>query len=295
MCFKRVMTVCTALFCICPFGLPAMAQNTSENKLEGYVPPPLFGAPRSPDKPSPSSSQSEINIPIDAPRISKDILEEKRPVPFPSRRPNAPVSKQVTPEIETLPEIMPKPVSEPPVKAVLPETAHQSTPSQGVVKGPKTMPAIKADAVAAEAIDGDIDDSPTNMMERVQKQDPPKIDMAEPSKSLPHYPALDLTKPHIIIFEPQTFDLNAEQVDIIHNVVLPALQDNDLKLNIISYASPAGDGFSSDRRLSLSRALAVRGALIEKGFDPSKMNVRAMGAETTKQPYDRIELEFVPR
>ena len=299
MLIKGFVTISVALF-IGILCIPLVyAQDSAENSLEGYKPPPLFGVPRFPEKDTQpkvvpnkkpaaiQAQQSDNKRPIGAPRISKEIVLDKKAVPLPLRRPNKTISKPVV-EI-TEPPVAAKPVEELP--PVITETAPKK--SQGVVKGPKTMPAVKADSVAVEAIEGEVNNAPTDMLDRVQKQvDAPKEPLAI-DKSIRPYTALDINKPHIIIFEPEAVVLNAEQFDVINNAVLPTLVNNNLKLNIISYASPAGDGFSSDRRFSLSRALAVRGALMDKGFDPSKINVRALGSETNKQPFDRIELEFI--
>lgn len=269
---KGLITVTIALF-TSAFCMSAVAQDGSGSKLESYTPPPLFGAPRFPDKQDPKVAPSKNPA-------------YKKTAPLPLRRPNRTVSKPiVTDKAKDF-----RPQGTPPNTAV-----KQQEPSHGVVKGPKTMPAVKADGVEAEAIQGDVNDAPTDMLVRVQKQNSAPSDLVQESIPARKYPALDTSKAHIILFEPQASELNAEQIDVLNNAVLPALNDNNMALNIISYASPAGDGFSSDRRLSLSRALAVRAALMDKGYDPSKINVRALGADTNKQPFDRIELEFLAK
>lgn len=73
--------------------------------------------------------------------------------------------------------------------------------------------------------------------------------------------------------------------------VLRQLENNPgWRVQIQAFASPAGEGVSSARRISLSRALAIRTWLMDRGIEASRMDVRALGAETDRQPLDRVDL-----
>ena len=77
----------------------------------------------------------------------------------------------------------------------------------------------------------------------------------------------------------------------IQNDILSQLQDNPgWRVQIQAFASPAGAGVSNARRISLSRALAIRSWLMDKGIEASRMDVRALGAESDRQPLDRVDL-----
>ncbi len=54
-------------------------------------------------------------------------------------------------------------------------------------------------------------------------------------------------------------------------------KDSSLRLQLLAYASGTGDTASRARRLSLSRALAVRSYLIDKGVRSTRIDVRALG------------------
>lgn len=71
-------------------------------------------------------------------------------------------------------------------------------------------------------------------------------------------------------------------------------QEN-LRLQIFAYA--AGDDLSASaaRRLSLSRALAVRTHLIENGVRSTRIDVRALGDKVADQPANRVDLTFSDR
>jgi len=136
---------------------------------------------------------------------------------------------------------------------------------------------------------------PSDMLKRIQKQTAETAE-EQPVKAVkPSFQAIDTSKPDILKFVTGSDDIVDAHIKRLKEVILPTLQSKNMGLNIISYALPTDNGFSSDRRLSLSRALAVRSILVEEGFNPALINLRVLGSETTQQPVDRIELEFVPR
>ncbi|MGB8273860.1 MAG: OmpA family protein, partial [Alphaproteobacteria bacterium] len=69
--------------------------------------------------------------------------------------------------------------------------------------------------------------------------------------------------------------------------------DPDLRLQIVAYASGGDDNASQARRLSLSRALAVRAFLIDRGVRSTRMDVRALGNKFENGPGDRVDLVLV--
>lgn len=77
------------------------------------------------------------------------------------------------------------------------------------------------------------------------------------------------------------------------NEVLPLLQKNpNWRIQIQAFSSPDNDIRSSARRTALSRALSVREYLISKGIEAPRMDIRALGMETDRDPLDRIDLVF---
>lgn len=89
-------------------------------------------------------------------------------------------------------------------------------------------------------------------------------------------------------------DIN-EQGKAALGAVLDALKsDSAARLQIQAYASGGDDQGGQARRLSLSRALAVRGQLIEQGIAATRMDVRALG-RTNDGPPDRVDILLVRR
>lgn len=65
---------------------------------------------------------------------------------------------------------------------------------------------------------------------------------------------------------------------------------SDQRIQLKAYAQGGDDGGSRARRLSLSRALAVRSYLIDQGIRSTRMDVRALGDTAKAGPPDRVDI-----
>lgn len=78
--------------------------------------------------------------------------------------------------------------------------------------------------------------------------------------------------------------------------VLGALSaDEDLRVQILAFAGGDDLTASRARRLSLSRALAVREYLKAGGIDSRRIDVRALGDKATGEPKNRVDVKVVER
>lgn len=68
------------------------------------------------------------------------------------------------------------------------------------------------------------------------------------------------------------------------------LKATDARLQLKAFASTNGDNISQARRLSLSRALAVRSFLIEQGLRSTRIDVRALGIARDGGAADRVDV-----
>ncbi len=66
--------------------------------------------------------------------------------------------------------------------------------------------------------------------------------------------------------------------------------DEALRVQLLAYASAQSGSVSQARRLSLSRALAARSSLIDKGVKSTRIDVRALGNKSESGPADRIDI-----
>ena len=69
-----------------------------------------------------------------------------------------------------------------------------------------------------------------------------------------------------------------------------ALAGNENRVQLRAYADGPDDRPSTARRLSLSRALAVRSFLIEAGLRSTRIDVRALGGPGDGGPVDRVDV-----
>lgn len=90
-------------------------------------------------------------------------------------------------------------------------------------------------------------------------------------------------------------DLPANGKSVLDQAVTQLKRDDEARLQIVAYASGGDDSGSQARRLSLSRALAVRSYLIDQGVRSTRMDVRALGNKSSEGPADRVDILVVHR
>lgn len=87
-------------------------------------------------------------------------------------------------------------------------------------------------------------------------------------------------------------DLSPQAEAKLKNIVKQMQQMGENRLQVRAYATGEDGSKSSARRISLSRALAVRSYLMDAGIKPTRVDVRALGTETDRSPLDRVDLIF---
>jgi outer membrane protein OmpA-like peptidoglycan-associated protein len=85
-------------------------------------------------------------------------------------------------------------------------------------------------------------------------------------------------------------DLSPDSAAAIQQLVKAAPNNDTTSFNVVAYAAGTPDDPSTARRLSLSRALTIRSALIADGVSSTRIYVRALGAATGDGPGDRADL-----
>lgn len=288
---------------------PATAQNSN---IDGYVPPPLFGA-----SPAPAPVIESKPVPEPEPTVQKIKKEEtKKPqpeqkkvvvAPTPKKKPyRAPQVKPVSESTELVEEKIKAPVPPAPkvtsLKKPEPPPKTETRPqTAGVVKGPKTMPSIKKESVDTEVTFETIETELPNIMERAQNTESEEEVSEEeklaalPKATIPGFKKLeDGTERMVMYYREAQSDLEPKQHTVLSKGILPRLKESDNRLLIQAFAMPQETGMSSDRRLSLTRALAIRRYLLENNVSSSRIDVRALGSQSNTQPLDRVELILIP-
>lgn len=93
-----------------------------------------------------------------------------------------------------------------------------------------------------------------------------------------------------IAFAQGSADLSAAARRTLDDLALRMQGEASLRAQLLAYATDAGDGGSQARRLSLSRALAVRAYLIDRGVRSTRLDVRALGSNVPEGPPDRVDI-----
>jgi len=96
------------------------------------------------------------------------------------------------------------------------------------------------------------------------------------------------------------FDGTATKLPADAEAGLGALADavrdaKDYRLQLMAYAGIKDLTSSKVRRISLSRALAVRSFLIDKGVRSTQIDVRALGNKTSEKPVNRVDVNLAQR
>ncbi|MBI3503419.1 MAG: OmpA family protein [Proteobacteria bacterium] len=247
---------------------PLVANSSPAVHRAPLVPPTAQAAPPPPaaftPPPPPPSFPTIATAPAPAPAPSATL-----PPPPPSV-----AAAPVTPAA-------PRPVTPPPAPAQM-ASAPPPPPPPSVLQSPQPLPAPAAVAPP-----------------------PPAPAAPAPAAAAPEAPA-----PQIAAAPPATravdgplarLPFNAGSADIgdagkaaLAPVVAELQRDATARLQLQAYASGGDDQGGQARRLSLSRALAVRGQLIEQGIASTRMDVRALG-RTADGPPDRVDIVLVRR
>ncbi|MSP82998.1 MAG: hypothetical protein EXQ94_08710 [Alphaproteobacteria bacterium] len=110
--------------------------------------------------------------------------------------------------------------------------------------------------------------------------------------------ALDLTRPVTLVtlgFAAKESALRPDAIRALDAVVAAMSADVGARIQLVAFAGGTGSSASAARRLSLSRALAVRAYLIERGVRSTRMDVRALGAKPDGGPTERVDVVALPR
>jgi outer membrane protein OmpA-like peptidoglycan-associated protein len=96
-----------------------------------------------------------------------------------------------------------------------------------------------------------------------------------------------------LTFDPTQTELGPDGSAIIKQLVGRAPSNDNTTFNVLAYAAATPGDPSAARRTSLSRALAVRNALIADGVPSSRIYVRALGGQVGDGPADRADVSVL--
>ena len=272
---------------------PPRAQPHTPAKAKKQVPDTTTETAATPPEP-PSSPEVDTKL-EPAPKVPATTTEAPdRAKPAPVVPPPPPPdtvaadsgSLMPTPPLSDLPDLPPPP---PTVGLEL------SPPLEGTVEGAGTNlpapPQVEELAKSGDAAE------PVPVREPVPPQ-PQKSSAPEESEQVVTIPppstAAPSTGPITVPFSPGSAALNTRASEHIAAVREKMEADRSLRLQLVAYATNTDDNPSRARRLSLSRALAVRAHLVEKGVESTRMDIRALGNKSGETLGDRVDLVLLP-
>jgi outer membrane protein OmpA-like peptidoglycan-associated protein len=91
-------------------------------------------------------------------------------------------------------------------------------------------------------------------------------------------------------FAPKSTDLPDATAGTLQRLAAVMTKDPVLRLKFSAYASGSTDDPVAARRLSLQRALKLRQALVALGISSLRVDILALGLNTTESPADRIDI-----
>ena len=115
---------------------------------------------------------------------------------------------------------------------------------------------------------------------------PPPVSDTATTAAAPTTTGLRLT------FAPGESDLNPDSSASIKQLTAGPLGDLTT-FNVLAYAPGKADDPSTSRRVSLSRAMAVRSALVADGVPSARIFVRALGEQFGDGPPDRVDISVM--
>lgn len=193
------------------------------------------------------------------------------------------------------------PATAAPARGAAPKPVAKARPAPPtpIIKAPPAAP--KPVAKAKPGPPTPIIKAPPVAPKPVAKAKPTEPKPADPDKSSPPPVAardvtdLGIEKPLSIAFAAGSGSLPKPPPEGLDTLVRRLAADQALRIVIYAYAKGTADSASKARRLSFSRALAVRRYLVGKGVRGTRAEIRALGNQTTKEPADRVDLVLVKR
>ena len=230
--------------------------------------------------PQPTRSRIVSQPPVMKEQRLQPLLPRTTPASKPIVSAPPTVSAPVAPQRPATP-VVPKMAAQP-VAPVAADPLPEASPAAPVEQA--TPAVVETPAAPVEAA------APRPSLEIVA---PPLADVNAPSEpaeaAMPVVPIIDdLT----LGFPGNSSDLNSESQRKLDAVIAQMKGMIEGRLQVRGYAAGEDGSQSSARRIALSRALAVRSYLMDKGIKPTRVDVKAAGSETDRQPLDRVDLIF---
>jgi outer membrane protein OmpA-like peptidoglycan-associated protein len=265
-----------------PAPLIEPAAPTSESVQAETVPAPTTVTEQTPET---------VAEPVAEPVKEVAVVE-------PEPAPALPSASSPAPDTAPVSAVTQEPMTEP---VAPPAAVEAMTPAEQTPPPPQALSQSEANAQAGvdeaqEAMPQDAVNAPASPSSVVVDL-PPKLEEMQPGvASLPPStgPLSDGDNMRIV-FENDSSKLPSDAREALKTLSARMNQQDGLRLQLLAYAGGTDTSASAARRLSLSRALAVRSYLIENGVRSTRIDVRALGNKSTEAVTERVDITIVER
>lgn len=291
-----------ALAVLAVLAAPAAAQNVSGVVIDLSVINDGGVGPASVSPMGASAGRGGLKVPPKSTVRSRLYVQPKKRVGA------APAMKKpATAKIAAKKATSPAPAMSKPVAAKTAPKAPAAAPRKPVMKA---KPAPKPAAMAAKApppapAAAPAPPAPPSAPKAAKAPPPmPKSAQAPPAPRAPTptqeaaAPAKVDIKPGKalrVVFEETATKLPAGADAGLGQLATALRETKDYRVQLMAYAGAKGLSTSKARRISLSRALAVRSFLIDNGVRSTQIDVRALGSKTSEKPANRVDINLTQR
>lgn len=236
---------------------------------------------------------------------SRVTLTPPRPAATPRTKP-ATIPQKAAPEVakakaEPVQRMEVKPPAKPAVTPPKPEMAMAETEKAASTAAEKPAPlTVRAPPPPATSAAPATDQPPP--MPKVTPPKPAMVEKKEPAKPAPmpeqasRTPAVETPSEGVsVVFGPDAATLPQSASSVLDEVTKRLGADSEMRLQLMAYAGGPSLSSSKARRLSLSRALAVRSYLIDGGIRSSRIDVRALGDKVPDGDPNRVDIRYTRR
>jgi outer membrane protein OmpA-like peptidoglycan-associated protein len=237
--------------------------STTQNAQQPKAAEPAVAAVTPPAEPS--EVPAEVPMPEPTPEPPAPGVNAETPPAAPAVETPAPPAEAAAPAEET----------PPPEQPAEEQTAEQPPAPEA--------PAPEAAAGAAPPAEGEAADAEEQPTEQAAAEPAPAPDNSQPAAPIPEGGIR-------IVFPTEFNEVPAEANAALDDLAGQMLADENMRIQIMCYASGTVDTESKARRRSLARCINVRQYLFKKDVRTTRMDVRALGLKSEGQPADRVDI-----
>jgi outer membrane protein OmpA-like peptidoglycan-associated protein len=236
--------------------------------------------------PAPASTPVTLRSPTAA-KPKPAAQAAAKPAPAPAAAPKPAPAAAPPPAPAAAPAPAPKPAAAPKSAPVTPTPeAVASAPAKPATPAPPPPPAAAAPPPPPQAAPKPAPAPAPAPAAAAQPEPKPQVASAPATPA----PAASSAETIQLLFGSGEADLTEDAKKTLAGVAQTLRTDDNARLQLMAFAAGAENEASMARRLSLSRALAVRSYLIAEGVRSTRIDVRALGNKTEAEPADRVDL-----